>query len=346
VVLAVENLAYGPPGLTLHRGIGFSLKAGERLGIIGPNGSGKSTLLWALASAFDSGIALRKKVEIREGAVRLGHNVAAGYTDQTLEDLDPGKSMIEAVRDIRGELPDDACREYLGKFQFHNEHTGRRVGSLSGGEKARLALARLLLLPRNLLILDEPTNHLDIPSREILETALQHFAGTVVLVSHDRTFLERVTTHTLALDAGEHDLYYGPYHHWLERKAREEKPAAPRRRPAPAAPVPDEPAPAVSPDRDRRPKSVGHAARKAAQRERERLERRHRIAEEGIRAQEAELKAIAQKMASLPSTEWNKLVDMEKWRSRVQAEIDRLTAEWVESGEALEALAGSSGEEG
>ena len=217
VLLSVENLGWGPPDRVLHRGLTLNLQAGERIGVIGPNGSGKSTLLFAIGSAFDARIAQSGRAQIVEGEVRLGYNVVAGYTDQTLADLDPRQTLIESVREIRGEMPDDAAREYLGKFQFHNEHTGREIGSLSGGEKARLALARLLLVPRNLLLLDEPTNHLDIPSREILESALAEFCGAVVLVSHDRTFLETVTTRILHMDSAGLDLQWGNYAEYVER---------------------------------------------------------------------------------------------------------------------------------
>jgi ATP-binding cassette subfamily F protein 3 len=356
VLLSVENLAWGPPGRVLHRGLTFNLQAGERIGVIGPNGTGKSTLLWAVAQAFDRRIAESGRAQVTEGEVRIGYNVIAGYTDQTLADLDPQKTLIDSVREIRGEMPDDAAREYLGKFQFHDEHTGREVGSLSGGEKARLALARVLLVPRNLLLLDEPTNHLDIPSREILESALAEFTGAVVLVSHDRTFLEKVTTRILHMDSRELDLQWGTYAEYVERKRRAAAPAssAPRRpsvppaapssntRPGGAAKLDERPVRVETPPSPATPRSGGdHAARKAAQRERERLLRRHRSAEEAIRKAEGDLRAIETQMAALSSTDWQKLVDLEQWRARTMAEIDRQTQEWVESGEALERAGGS-----
>jgi ATP-binding cassette subfamily F protein 3 len=356
VVLSVENLAWGPPGRVLHRGLSFNLQSGERLGVIGPNGSGKSTLLWAIGSAFSADMAQAGRVEIVDGQVRFGYNVVAGYADQTLTDLDPLKTLIESVREVRGEMPDDAAREYLGRFQFHNEHTGREVGSLSGGEKARLALARMLLIPRNLLLLDEPTNHLDIPSREILESALAEFSGAIVLVSHDRWFLERVTTRILHMDSSGLDLQWGGYAEFVERRGRVASGQTPARRPSIPPSVEPEwrkteagSTPAAESEDERRPKdeppgprgSSDHAARKAAQRERERLNRRHRSAEEAIRKLETELKAIDKQMATLDSTDWQKLIDLERWRTRTVTEIERQTEEWVESGEALERVEGS-----
>ena len=260
------------------------------------------------------------------------------------------------MREVRGEMPDDAAREYLGRFQFHNEHTGRDVGSLSGGEKARLALARMLLIPRNLLLLDEPTNHLDIPSREVLESALAEFPGAVVLVSHDRWFLELVTTRILHMDSSGLDLQWGGYAEFVERRRRAASGKIPARRPSVPPSVEPEwrkteagPAPAATREEERKPKdeqpgprgSSDHAARKAAQRERERLNRRHRSAEEAIRKLEAELKAIESQIALLASTDWQKLIDLERWRSRTLTEIERQTEEWVESGEALERVEGS-----
>ncbi len=338
----------------------FNLQSGERLGVIGPNGSGKSTLLWAIGSAFSAAMAQAGRVEVVEGQVRLGYNVVAGYADQTLADLDPAHTLIQSVREIRGEMPDDAAREYLGRFQFHDEHTGREVGSLSGGEKARLALARMLLVPRNLLLLDEPTNHLDIPSREILEGALAEFPGAIVLVSHDRWFLERVTTRILHMDSSGLDLQWGGYAEFVERRCRAASAETQARRPSVPPPAPSawrktdaEPAPAAGsrlaaqspqPTAAEPPGprgSTDHAARKAVQRERERLNRRHRSAEEAIRKLETELKAIETQMATLDSTDWQKLIDLERWRARTLTEIERQTEEWVESGEALERVEGS-----
>ncbi|MDI7268048.1 MAG: ABC-F family ATP-binding cassette domain-containing protein [Myxococcota bacterium] len=238
VLLHVEDLAFGPPGIVLHRGLSITMQAGERLGVVGPNGSGKSTLLRAIAAAAGDRAARDSGVEVQAGAVRLGHNVVAGYADQTLADLDPKRTLVESIREVRGEMPDDAAREYLGKFQFGDEHTGREVASLSGGEKARLALAKMLLVPRNLLLLDEPTNHLDIPSREILEDALVDFPGAVILVSHDRHFLRKVTNRTLALEFDRFELYWGGYADWEERPrdgvAATHRKAGPRARPATA----------------------------------------------------------------------------------------------------------------
>ena len=359
VILTIDNLAWGPPGRILHRNLSLTLQPGERLGVIGPNGSGKTTLLFAIGAAFDRTMADSGRAVIDEGAVRLGHNVVAGYTDQTLADLDPNKSLIDSVREMRGEMPNDAAREYLGQFQFHNEHTGRDVGSLSGGEKARLALARLLLVPRNLLLLDEPTNHLDIPSREILENALVEFPGAVVLVSHDRTFLDKVTTRVLHMDQTGLDPQMGGYTDFVERRKRAARqaaetarrpscppPAATTRSPGERSAGPGRAAPAAVPatpgPRDPAPrKAVDHQTRKAAQRERERVVRRHRQAEEAMQRLEADLKLVETQMAGLSSADWQKLVDLEQWRARINAEIERTTEEWVESGEALQRLEGS-----
>ena len=145
------------------------------------------------------------------GQVRRGTNLLEGYFDQHLGSLDPSRTAVEEVRSIRGDLNVDGARQYLARFRFYGDDPLRRVSGFSGGERSRLALAKLLLEPRNLLFLDEPTNHLDIPAAEILEEALVGFEGTVILVSHDRRFLETVTTRTISVRDGVCDIYPGGF---------------------------------------------------------------------------------------------------------------------------------------
>jgi ATP-binding cassette subfamily F protein 3 len=143
-----------------------------------------------------------------------------GYFDQHLGSLDPSRTGVDEVRSVRGDLNVDGARQYLARFRFYGDDPLRKVASLSGGESTRLALAKLLLEPRNLLFLDEPTNHLDIPAAEILEEALVGFEGTVVLISHDRRFLETVTTRTASFGLGGIDLYDGGFKDYAEAKRR------------------------------------------------------------------------------------------------------------------------------
>ena len=211
IVLDAKGLAAERGGRQLFEGIDLLVRRGERIGVVGPNGSGKSTLLKLLAGLGG---------EDDEGSVRRGTNLHQGYFDQHLGSLDPAKTAVEEIRGVRGDLNVDGARQYLARFRFWGDDPLRRVSGFSGGERSRLALAKLLLEPRNLLFLDEPTNHLDIPAAEILEEALATFDGTAILVSHDRRFLEGVTTRVILVRGGEVEVYPGGFRDYEETVAR------------------------------------------------------------------------------------------------------------------------------
>jgi ATP-binding cassette subfamily F protein 3 len=208
-VLTVMELSIGYPEKLLARDISFILRRGECLGIIGPNGSGKTTFLKTILI----------KLQPLAGEVRWGTKVQIGYYAQQLEDLDDRNEIIMELRRVApstataGEL-----RSFLAKFLFTGDDVYKHVRDLSGGEKGRLALAKLIYSRVNVLVLDEPTNHLDIPSREALEEALSAYEGTIITISHDRYFLDRVATQILALDglggAEHYDGDYTEYHDW------------------------------------------------------------------------------------------------------------------------------------
>jgi ATP-binding cassette subfamily F protein 3 len=208
-VLMVNEAAIGYPDKLLARDISFILRRGECLGIIGPNGSGKTTFLKTIL----------KKIPALAGEIQWGTKVQIGYYAQQLEDLDDRNEIIMELRRVApssataGEL-----RSFLAKFLFTGDEVYKKVGDLSGGEKGRLALAKLIYSRVNVLVLDEPTNHLDIPSREALEEALDAYEGTILTISHDRYFLDRVATQILALDgqgvAEHYDGDYTEYHDW------------------------------------------------------------------------------------------------------------------------------------
>ena len=178
----------------------FTINAGERVAIVGPNGSGKTSLLKALLG------------ELRplKGRVKTGPRVTMRYYDQHLADLDPDKTVLTELQDAFG-LPEETLRTFLGRLLFRGEDAFKLIRSLSGGEKSRVALAKLMLDDAGLLLLDEPTNHLDIPAQEMLEEALQDFEGTIVFVSHDRYFIDAIATRLWVVDQGTVTTHLGNY---------------------------------------------------------------------------------------------------------------------------------------
>jgi ATP-binding cassette, subfamily F, member 3 len=207
-----------PPawGLTVPA---FTVSAGDRIAIVGPNGSGKTSVLKALLG------------ELRplEGRVKTGPRVPMRYYDQHLADLDPQKTVLQELRDAFG-LPEETLRTFLGRLLFSGDDAFQKIRTLSGGEKSRVALAKLMLDDAGLLLLDEPTNHLDIPAQEMLEEALQDFEGTLIFVSHDRYFIDAIATRLWIVEGGALTTHPGNYSDYERRRQRSVHPI-------PAAPV-------------------------------------------------------------------------------------------------------------
>ena len=212
-VALVENLTHSYGDQILFLGAELEVERGDRIAFVGPNGAGKSTLLRLVMGAETPD----------EGSARLGeHNVIAGYFEQNqAEALDLGKTVIDTMYEAVPDWTQTQVRSLLGNFCFSNDTVFKEVGKLSGGEKARLALALMLLTPSNLLVLDEPTNHLDIPAKQMLEDALMAFEGAALLVSHDRYFISRVANKIVEIRDGELVLYRGTYAYYLEKKEEE-----------------------------------------------------------------------------------------------------------------------------
>ncbi len=210
-VVAIEDLTHTYNEKILFLGAELTVERGDRIAILGANGSGKSTLLRMIMGM--------EKAE--DGKVILGkHNVVPGYFEQNqAEALDLEKTVMQTIHDEVPTWKNEEVRTLLGRFLFSGETVFKQVKALSGGEKARLALAKMLLTPANLLILDEPTNHLDIPAKEMLEAALQNYDGSVIIVSHDRYFISQVANKIVEIKEGELVAYTGDYHYYLEKIA-------------------------------------------------------------------------------------------------------------------------------
>jgi ATP-binding cassette subfamily F protein 3 len=193
----------------------MQVERGERIGLIGPNGGGKTTLLRTLIG----------QIEPLEGRAILGHNVQIGYYAQTHDTLNPRATLLDEIRNA-SHLSEEGARSYLGRFLFSGDDVFKPVGALSGGERSRLALAKLTLQGANFLVLDEPTNHLDLPARQVLEEVLATYAGTLIFVSHDRYFVDALATTVWALEHGAITANVGNYSAWRTRKLLAQNAAA------------------------------------------------------------------------------------------------------------------------
>jgi ATP-binding cassette, subfamily F, member 3 len=220
-VVEIKNLVHTYGDKILFLGADLLIERGDRIAFLGPNGSGKSTLLKMIMGTETP----------TEGEIALGqHQVIPSYFEQNqAEALDLNKTVMFTIHDEVPEWTNEEVRTLLGRFLFSGDSVYKKVESLSGGEKARLALAKMLLSPFNLLILDEPTNHLDIPAKEMLEDALKNYDGTALVVSHDRYFISQVANKIVEIRDGEFRVYLGDYHYYLDKIA-EEKEAAQQKR--------------------------------------------------------------------------------------------------------------------
>jgi ATP-binding cassette, subfamily F, member 3 len=214
-VVIIKDLVHAYGEKILFLGANLLIERGDRVAFVGPNGAGKSTLLHLM-------IGMEQPVE---GSVKLGdHNVIPGYFEQNqAEALDLNKTVVETIHDEVPDWKNEEVRTLLGRFLFSSDTVFKKVAALSGGEKARLALAKMLLRPVNLLILDEPTNHLDIPAKEMLESAICNYDGSVIIVSHDRYFISQVANKIVEIKEGELRLYRGDYHYYLDKIAEEKE---------------------------------------------------------------------------------------------------------------------------
>jgi ATP-binding cassette subfamily F protein 3 len=209
-VLAVKDLKVEVPGRVLVEDFSAVLRRNDFVALVGPNGAGKSTLISTLLGDLVPA----------SGKSRIGGSITPAWFRQDLSDLPLRKSMFDAIQDQRPTWNRGQVQNHLGAFGFTGEEVFREVGTLSGGERARMALALMTLQRANLLVLDEPTNHLDVENIEVLEDALDEYEGTVLLVSHDRAFLREVATRVWAFDGVRLTDFDGPFVEWEEDRAR------------------------------------------------------------------------------------------------------------------------------
>ena len=212
-VLRADDLSKAYEEKILFSDLRLQVEAGQKIGITGPNGSGKTTLLKILMG----------EVQADAGEVRFDTKASIGYYAQEPTALNPDATVIEEIQSVRAQWSQQQTRDFLGAFNFRGDDVFKTLGIISGGEQSRVRLIKLILSSPDLLILDEPTNHLDIPSREALESALFDFPGTIIAVSHDRYFLDRLVDHLLVIKTDGHRMYAGNYSYYVEQVERDQR---------------------------------------------------------------------------------------------------------------------------
>lgn len=313
-VLHVENLSKSFGSLHLFQNIGFELKRGEHVAIIGDNGTGKTTILKIINGLL----------EPDTGIIRIGTNVHIGYYDQEHHVLHTEKTLFEEISDDYPTLTNTEIRNTLAAFLFTGEDVFKRVGDISGGERGRVSLAKLMLSESNFLILDEPTNHLDIASKEILEDALNNYTGTVLYVSHDRYFINRTASRILDLSGRILTNYLGNYDYYLEKKQESLAAALSGL----ASPMAASPSNAVAGEQESSAKLSWKE-----QKERQALQRKK---ENELKRTEERIEALENRDAEIDSlmarpdvcTNVAKLQELSKEKESIRAELDTLMERW------------------
>ena len=302
-VLTAENLSMSFDSLELFSGLELSLHRGDKAALIGANGIGKTTLLRIISS----------QLEPKSGTVTLGARVTLSYYDQLQQNLDPALTIIEQMREEFPSVDDGELRNMLAGFLFFGDDIDKKISKLSGGEKGRLSLLMLMLGKSNLLLLDEPTNHLDMDSREVLEDALLEFDGTVLFVSHDRYFINKIATRVLEMKRNEVIQYKGNWSDYLEYLEKLKQPA--EEMPADSGLTKTEQA------KQRREQKQAELAQK---------EQKKKLAEleDDISAAEAQLAEIELSLSNPEALSDTQIAGLSKQHEQVQKKISELIGQW------------------
>ena len=324
VVVRAEGVTKSYGNTEVYRKMDLLLRRGHRVALIGPNGAGKSTLLKMLAG----------RTSVDDGRLELGHNVSQHYYAQhQLDELNPQASVLQEIERAVPTFTRQQLRSLLGCFLFGERDVDKAVGVLSGGEKARLALARMLAQPANLLLLDEPTNHLDLESREVLEDALNEYQGTMIVISHDRYFINRVTTSIAEVGGGRIELYPGDYDEYLDWKRRRAQ------EPTRAAASPEVKGPGRAQPRESR-----REARRLEAEERNRRYRQRKWLEVRLAPIEAEIAELEQRQRALESQQADAAVyanpeksrEVSREKSATDERLAELYAKWEVAADELQ----------
>ena len=307
LVLTVENSAIGYDGEILSEPINLDLRKMNAVAVVGPNGIGKTTFIKSIVD----------QIPFIKGEKRFGANVEVGYYDQTQSKLTPSNTVLDELWNDFKLTPEVEIRNRLGAFLFSGDDVKKSVGMLSGGEKARLLLAKLSMENNNFLILDEPTNHLDIDSKEVLENALIDFDGTLLFVSHDRYFINRVATHVLELSENGSTLYLGDYDYYVDKKAEL------------AASQTDEVA-AINKEKEVSPVN-DYQAQKESQKELRKLMRQIESLETEIEELENQAQAISEQMHTTNAAD--ELMQLQAELDKISQRQEEAMLEWEELSE-------------
>ncbi len=332
-VLRLDQVYKSYGDTVVYRGLDFQLRRGDRLSLVGPNGAGKTTLLRIAAGVLP----------FESGERKTGHNVSLQYYSQhQMETLDPSRTVLEELEEAARDPEDRSrCRGHLGAFLFSGDEVDKKVSVLSGGEKARLVLAKMLLRPVNFLILDEPTNHLDIRAREVLEDALSNYNGTLLFISHDRTLINRLANRVIEVRAGRLREFTGTYDDYLEELKRAETgvsgytKAVHQLDQAVDGNIRESAGARMS----RKERELAREAERERRRRLNRARRRMEEIEKAIEETAARIDAAIVRMAD-PEVYRNgeKVRGIKAEHESLKAEISRLEDEWMELGTAISEL--------